>query len=101
MSYYKVLSQIYDCTYKMLELAQSKLWPELIDEENKRAALIENLKLYNPETESEKETEKKLKEIIDINHLITSLSIKEKDACLNSFNQSKVSKKATAEYTRY
>jgi hypothetical protein len=101
MTYETILSELYDSTYKMLELAQSKRWGELSEAESIRSKLMHNLDLHKPVNQSEESVAQKLREIIEVNQLITLLSIQEKDSCLTEFNQVKASKKATTEYSRY
>jgi len=101
MSYESVLEEVYDSTYKMLELAQKKQWSELLEADNYREDVLRKLDAQQINQEVEEVVSQKLKEILEINKLITVLSIQEKDNCLSEFNQVKNSKKATSEYTRY
>lgn len=101
MSYSVVLSEIYDQTLKMLELAQSSCWDELIEAEQKREQLLNKLVMFSPEEKSQNDDKKKLQEIIELNKVITSISLQEKSENLKSFKNTKQSRKAKLEYQRY
>lgn len=102
MSYDQVLSEVYNSTYKMLALAQGRQWDELMKAESCRSELLQKLKIYKRfEIDCEIEIEKKLREIIEVNQLITFLSIQEKDNCMSEIKLVRASKKATSEYSRY
>ena len=100
-AYSQVLTEICDQTYKMLEMAQCKQWPELIEAESSRRELLQKLEMYNPASETEPDLENKLQEIIDINNLIAKLSDQERGNQLDDFKQIKNSKKATEAYSKF
>ncbi|MDX1812633.1 MAG: flagellar protein FliT [Gammaproteobacteria bacterium] len=101
MTYSNVLSEIGNCTYKMLELAQEKQWEDLAAAENNRQKLLESLSQLTPEIELVPDIEKKLNEILEINRLITLLSIQEKDNCMQDVRKMNVSKQARQAYVSY
>ena len=101
MSYSQLLSQICDQTYKMLEFAQSRQWEELIETEGLRSQSLDKLTALQPEPTQESAIQEKLKEILEINGLIASLSVQEKNSTVAEFLKVKNNKKAASEYSRY